>query len=110
MDPAPLDIQTPSLIPPDDPHISHPQLVQIPFFRPSIRKSNYEFLPSIYTPPPGTSKKITYLSADFQDHRAGVAQKSLALHSAWLVCVRLLSGGRNAFIFDFCLRATIFCG
>ena len=60
---------------------------------------------------PAPSKPLTYLSANFQDHEAGVAQKSLALHSAWLVCVRLLSGGRNTFIFDFCLRAILFfCG
>jgi hypothetical protein len=45
---------------------------------------------------------FTYLSANFRDHKDGVAQKGLALHSAWSVCVRLLSGGRNAFIFDFC--------
>ena len=57
----------------------------------------------------GSAPKIaTYLSANFRDHKDGVAQKSPALHSAWLVCVRLPSGGRNAFIFDFCLRAILF--
>jgi len=107
MDPVPPDIQTPSLIPPDDPPASHPQLVQICFPPPQILEKAIMNFRAVYKEK-RAPKKNTYLSANFQDHRAGVAQKSLALHSAWLVCVRLLSGGRNAFIFDFCLRAILF--
>jgi hypothetical protein len=57
---------------------------------------------------PFTSFLLTYLNANIRDHDDGVAQINLALHSAWDVCVCLLSGGHNVFIFYFCLRAISF--